>query len=103
MAKNTKKTNSRPTARRQARRPRPAPITPHGLYAKALVDPCQGPLISVYPGEKGTVGRFVLDASFTLTGSDTAFTAGFYPALNGAFFQSHLNGALSLTDRKSVV
>lgn len=104
MARKQAKTQRRKGGRRRGRqaRAKPAAVTAPGLYAKALVDPCEGPLLSIYPGEKGTVGRFVLESSFALTGADTAFTAGFYPALNGAFFQSHLNGGLQLLPNWSV-
>lgn len=71
--------------------------TPASLYAHALTNPCSGPLTSIYPGEKGTVGRYVLDASFSLSPGDTAFVAEFNPALNGAFFQTCLNGAAIVT------
>lgn len=99
QAKQQRRRGGRPGRRARAK---PAAISGPGLYAKALVDPCEGPLLSIYPGEKGTVGRFVLESSFALTGSDTAFTAGFFPALNGAFFQSHLNAGLQLLPNWSV-
>lgn len=72
------------------------------MYAAALLNPCQGPLNSIYPGEKGSVARFVIDQSFSALPGDGAFTAGFYPALNGSFFQSHNNGGVVQTPNWSV-
>lgn len=71
-------------------------------YARALQDPCQGPLLSVYPGERGVIGRYVIDQSYTIGGTDTAMVGAWWPALNGSFLNSVTNGGTAASTSFSV-
>jgi hypothetical protein len=102
MAKAKQQRSSKKKGNRRPRRKAAPRDTVHHVYARALNDPCQGPLVSVYPGEKGQIGRFVLDTSYTIGGTDTAYIGGFWPALNGAFNQSAANGATVVAPSWSV-
>lgn len=105
MAKNKMTRANRKKSKGQRRVRRRGSASPAVLshpYARTLSDPCQGPLISVYPGERGQIARFVYDNSFTLGGTETAYIGSFWPALNGAFNQGALNGSTVTTPSYSI-
>lgn len=87
MAKNKKNSGAakQPRQSRGARsrlRVRPLKSVGSHPYKQLLMDPCNGPVHSVYPGEEGIVQRFVSDFTVNTAVGSTSGYLVFIPASN---------------------